>query len=57
MSPLRDDMDQGIDDIDDVAEEVEVEDDSEDDGEEKEMDLALLNMDPEDTEDFCGNWA
>jgi len=52
-------MDQGIDDIDDVVEEVavEFEDDGEDGGEEKEMDLALLNPDPEDTEDFCGNWA
>jgi hypothetical protein len=58
-SPLREDMDQGIDDIDDVVEEVavEFEDDGEDGGEEKEMDLALLNPDPEDTEDFCGNWA
>jgi len=58
MSPSREDMDhdhnqdlENLENVDDVVEEVEVEME----GEEQELDLNLLNPDPE--EDFCGSWA
>ncbi len=54
MSPSEEGMDhdQNLQDIDDVVEEIEVK--AEMEGEEQEMDLHLLNPDPE--EEF-GDWA
>jgi len=54
MSPSGEGMDhdQNLEDVDDVVEEIEVE--AEMEGEEQEMDLHLLNADPE--EEF-GDWV
>jgi hypothetical protein len=59
MSPSGEgmDQDQSLEDVDDVVEEIEVKAEMEDDeqeGDEQEVDLNLLNPDPE--EEF-GDWA
>jgi len=51
MSPMREDQD--LENVNDVAGEVVIDGGEEEQG----MDLSLLNPDPADTDDFCGNWA
>ncbi len=51
MSPMREDQDH--ENVNDVAGEVVIDGGEEEQG----MDLSLLNPDPADTDDFCGNWA
>jgi hypothetical protein len=44
-----------LEDVNEVAEEVVIE--GQEGGEDQNMDFSILNPDPADTEDFCGNWA